>query len=458
MTLIEVMVACLILVGGMAGVVTIVSGANRAADLSYARVSANHLAREVLEDARAVDYDDLNPTDVAAALQALPGLSGSGSPWTVTRRQQTYTISVSTCTFDDPRDGIANGTSVPAPTNACPAATAESGAPTESNPDDFRRVEATITWTLRNKTDSITLTDSIVNPSGGLGPRIKTITQPSAQITSGTSVSIPVTTTPNAASLHWIVDTTSTDDDATGGPSSWTISWPIGTAGASGSVLDGTYTVNAQPFDTRGVPGDTRPAVVQINRSLPFAPTGLAGGRNTAFGPTVVDLEWNGNLEKDIIGYRVYRGTTLVCGTAATPLNALSCSDSNAPGSGTLQYTVVAVDRTDIANTASAMREGAASATLSVGAASTALAKPTGLAVTVVGNLAHLAWTAPATGTVAFYRIYRDGKALGDRIARTATNATYFDDASWDGNSHRWYVTAVNAGYNESDSSDRADL
>ena len=463
MTLIEMMVATLILLIGMGGLITLVAGAHRAAEASNKRVAANNLGREVIEAARTIDYDLITPTAVGPALQARPGLAGSGNPWMVNRRNTVYTINARACTFDDPRDGLANGTSVTAPANEClPRASAETGAPAEANPDDFRRVDVTISWTVRGRTSSISLTDSIVNPSGGLGPRILSITEPSGQITGGTSAAIPVTTTPNATSLHWIVDGASIEGDATGGPSSWSIAWPLGTAGTSGAVLDGTYSVNAQPFDARGVPGDTRSAIVQINRSLPFKPIGLVGGRNDSFPSTVVDLEWEGNPERDVLGYRVYRTagstTTLVCGTTTKPLLALSCTDNTAPPTGPLSYVVVAVDRTDLANATSALREGPSSTALVSNNAATPPGSPTGLQATVQNNLAHLTWTPPATGSVIFYRIYRDGQQLADRIARTASSAAYFDDTGWGSVGHTYYVSAVNASYNESPRSAPATL
>lgn len=462
MTLVEVMVAALILVIGMGGVLTLVDGANRTASATNQRVAALNLGREVFEDARSVDYDLLTPSSVAGALQAKPGLAGSGNPWTVTRRGVAYTLQVRTCTFDDPKDGLANGT-VTAPDNEClPRAAAATGSPAEANPDDFRRVDVTVSWTFRGRTRSVALTDSIVNPSGGLGPRIKTITQPSTQITSGSSVAIPVTTTPNATSLHWIVDSMAAEGDAAGGPSSWSVSWSIGTVGSASAVLDGTYTLNAQPFDVRGVPGDTRSAIVQLNRSLPAAPTGLVGGRNEAHGSTLVDLEWIANPEFDILGYRVYRtdnsGTRLVCGQPNRPINAYSCTDDPVPSSGTLTYKVVAVDRADLADANSAQREGSASAVLPSTSAGVAPGKPTALAVSVQNNLAHLTWTAPASGTVDFYRIYRDGTRVSDRVARTASRSTFFDDATWGSTGHTYRVSAVGPSFNESALSDPAVL
>lgn len=458
-SLIEVMIAALVLLVGMGALATLVTGAHRAADASSSRVTALNLGREVAEVARSVDYALLTPTTVASALQANPGLSGTGNPWTVTRRGVAYSVTARACTFDDPRDGLAAGSAVPAPANEClPRAGTESGAPVEANPDDFRRVDVTVAWSFRGRQNSITITDSIVNPSGGIGPRIVSMTQPATQITGGTSVTVPVTTTSSATALHWIVDSAATEGDATGGPTSWSATWPIGTVGATGATVDGTYSLNAQPFDSRGAPGDTRTAIVQLNRSLPIAPTGLVGGRNESRNNASVELEWTGNPERDIVGYRIYRNNARLVCSGADLILSLTCLDSTAPETGSINYKIAAVDRTDLANASSALREGPASATLTVTTADTAPAAPTNLQVSVVENLAHLTWTAPATGTVAFYRIYRDGRTLDDRIARTATADPNFDDVKWGSQDHTYYVSAVSPNYNESARSTGATL
>src|SRR5919107_2783471 len=82
-TLVELLVAAFVLVIGMAGAFTLLNGANRATTTNNARMGATNLARELLEDARSVDYDALKPSTIDAVLQAKSGTSGS--PWKVTR-------------------------------------------------------------------------------------------------------------------------------------------------------------------------------------------------------------------------------------------------------------------------------------------------------------------------------------------------------------------------------------
>ena len=226
----------------------------------------------------------------------------------------------------------------------------------------------------------------IVNPTAG-GPPVKTLalTTPAlaqtqqiaaANVPASNKLTFTATTGRLPASVHWAVDVNSTEGDATGGATAadgtktWTFDWDLGNApGASKYVYDGSYTVSAQAFDARGVAGTTKTWSVLLNRSLPFAPSGLVAGRDPLFtnagGGAIVDVSWSPNLARDIIGYRVYRtdpdnSVHLACDTTLVASAATNCVDQTAPAAGTLKYSVVAVDRTDLADATSAKREGAA--------------------------------------------------------------------------------------------------
>lgn len=487
-TLIELMVATFIIVIGILGTYTLFDGALRTTQINNARIGAVNLARQVTESARTIDYDaDLRPDagaipGVAAALQTKPGLSGSGNPWNIVRRGLTYSVQVDVCTFDDPKDGLATAPVTP-PDNSCtPAAAAVAGSPTESNPDDFRRVTVTLTWQRNGATKTLRQTALIANPSGGLGPRILTFNQPTNQFVAfpqiangvtGPEIDLPLTTS-DANNVHWTVDSVGTDGEAVvsgAGRTSWTIKWPIGNivsgAYAAGAVVDGTYAVDAQPFNDRGIPGETRTAAVALNRIAPLAPAAAAGGRNERFsgGGGVVDLEWQrANAgERDILGYRVYRLSSsgskiLVCPSSGGPSavqKAVFCTDRNPPGFNPLTYEIYAVDLVDLVDPASAQREGA-KATVTVDAASAAPDAPTGLTVSIVNGKPQLSWSAPSAGAaVSFYRIYRQDSAggspgLDDRWDATSSSAVGYDDSGAGGTSHTYWVTAVGASYNES--------
>src|SRR5204863_7139266 len=162
------------------------------------------------------------------------------------------------------------------------------------------------------KVRHVSQTGLLINPSGGLGPRITnfTTTTPNVTTSSQTSVHFTVTTT-SADTVHWSADDGSTEGNASGGPTSWTFDWQLGTVGSftcgttPGWTLDGDYVVNAQAFDSRGIPGDLKSYTVKVDRSAPAPPCGLKGGRNDRFG--IVDLQWLNNPERDIAGYEVYR-------------------------------------------------------------------------------------------------------------------------------------------------------
>jgi prepilin-type N-terminal cleavage/methylation domain-containing protein len=459
-SLVEVLVAALILVIGAGAAFSLIDSANRSVTSNSARVGATNLGRELSEYARNTDYDLLQPGQVVTALRKHPRIAGtlSGGTWTLERRNVTYTISTNVCTFDDPKDGL----SATAPPNPCPKPAAVAGAPTEINPDDFRRVTWTMTWKARGRAGTTSQSTLVVNPAGGLGPRITEFTEPTAQITTGNSISwgaawpLKLKSTA-AASVHWSVDDGVSGGDAGGGSSEWGFDWNLGTAfDASGQwVHDGSYTIQAQAFDSRGVPGEAKLVTVHINRHKPNAVTGLAGGYNAT--NNVVDMRWDRYDERDLQGYRVVRllDNKQICpvGTGVQP--GVSCTDKNPPLLGSA-YRVFAVDCTDLKATACDQRDGVGKDTLAITLiAGAAPAAPSGLTAAVIDGKPTLTWTAPASvpkGPIRFYRIYRDtGTSVDDRYDETVTSdATYTDPKPGATTAHKYWVTAVDQNFNES--------
>ena len=337
-TLVELMAACLVLAVGVLGSFTLLDTANKTISSNNGRVAGTNLTREIAEYARGTDYDLLTPTQVEASLRTRARIAGTGATgaWDIERRGEVYRVTPTVCVFDDPKDGLA----ATPPANPCtPAATAIAGAPTEINPDDFRRLTLTLAWKDRQGSHQMRQTALIVNPSGGLGPRITNFPEPAAQITSGTQVSwtggTPVTTTP-ADALTWTAsDGLSQGSIAGSASSSWTFNWDLGTSGTPPFVFDGTYLVSAQAFDARGVPGETRSVSVHVNRRVAFAPPSLTAGRNVQHGG-VVDLDWQRNSERDVVGYRVWRVSglgftrTQICDDAGLSYTVkTSCTDTS---------------------------------------------------------------------------------------------------------------------------------
>ena len=150
----------------------------------------------------------------------------------------TYRVTTAVCTFDDPKDGLA----MTGPANPCPAAAAVAGAPAEVNPDDFRRVTYTLTWTARSRTGRVEQTTLIGNPAGGLGPRITRFDEPLAQITAdsltwgGITSGLRLNST-SAAAVHWTADDGTSGDVAAGGPTDWGFTWDFRMAFSTDAAL-----------------------------------------------------------------------------------------------------------------------------------------------------------------------------------------------------------------------------
>jgi hypothetical protein len=388
----------------------------------------------------------------------------------INRQGANYTVSASTCIYDDPRDGVADHPAGYGFCSTSPSTSPYNGSSGDSNPDDFRRVDVTISWNSEgSRSHQLQQSVLIVNPSGGLGPRITSVTpskllvqdgltvctsQPGCQTISGGSTSagpITVTTATPAQALHWSTDDGISGNSITGPLTSFNVYWPLGDPVTG--VLDGVYTLSVQAFDDRAVPGDLRATSVLINRRLPIAPTAVQGGWDTrlcAPDPTdataagaatadspcsndAVDLQWSPNRERDIVGYHVWydadgsgtqtSGDRLVSctvnGTPQTLVTTTSCLDQNPPnrsGTASPQYVVTAVDQRDLADPTSSLRDGDPTP-LTVLAAGKRPYFPAETLTAAVQNSTtpSISWTAgaipqdaSANPRILFYRIYRD--------------------------------------------------
>ena len=459
-SLVELLMAILVLVVGAGGAFALIDSANRSVTFNSSRVGATNLARELTEYARTTDYDLLQPDQIVTGLRkhssiagAMTGGNGRSSAGPCRTRS-----APDVCTFDDPKDGLATQ----APTNACSAVAAVPNAPAESNPDDFRRVTYTLSWNARGRPGSVTQTALIVNPSGGLGPRITKFGEPTAQVTGdswtwGPSSLTPLESTP-AASVHWTTDDGTSgginSGDATGGQTVWTFTWNFGTAFSTSSpwVRDGSYTVQVQGFSTQGVPGEAVLKTIHINRHVPGTVSGFIGGYNAS--RNVVDMRWNPYDERDLQGYIVVREADgkQICPASGSVQQGLSCTDLHPLAAGS-RYTLVATDCVDLKNGVNCTRPGVPAYIGPIlGTGGTATSEPTGLAATVVDGKPTLTWTAPA-GTIRFYRIYRADKGTNvqDRYDETNTNQpTYADPNPGTASEHTYWVTAVDQSFNES--------
>jgi type II secretory pathway pseudopilin PulG len=469
-TLVELMVACIVLVIGMAGAFTLLSGAGKTTVTNNARMGATNLARELIEDARSADYDTLTPSGLVPGLKAKVGTPTAPTPWKIQRRGIEYTVTAEVCTFDDPKDNIATTP----PANVCtPQAPVPAAAGTlqpEIQPDDFRRVTVTLTWNTGTGTRSMKQVGLINNPSGGLGPRITQFTEPTVQQTGGTVAQFPTTTT-NAASVRWNSDGTPNGaGDSTGGPTTWATDWQLGSAAVpkdpatanwatsqydpNSTVVDGIYTVTAQAFDDRGIAGDTRAAVLPLNRSAPMTVTGFEAGYSFNLGR--LDFRWNQSPERDVVGYKVYdagpdnaiNGNDDLACDPITDAKVTTClgPSGGLPG-GTHTYYVRAVDLIDITGSSTNTSNQRLAPYAQIVTLPTAQPdKPTITTLLLTVSSPTFQWTHPNLANVRFFRIYRDG----ERYDLTNGNVTSWTDPNPAGLVHRYSVTAVGPGLNES--------
>jgi Tfp pilus assembly protein PilV len=472
-TIVELLVAMVLLVVGVLGTVALIDGANASTRTVKARVGATNLARELVEASRSLDYHRLTDALITTDLLARTGLAdtGAASGWQV-RRPGTggieYTITLSACAFDDETDKA--GTHDAGTSFCSNSATTPTG---DENPDDYRRVTFTASWREGASTRNVSQTAILTNPSGGLGPTISSFTGSTSTLCpDNTSVKLNIQTAA-AQTVRWSADDGTLGGDATGGPTAWTACWPIGTPGTFSCTqaapwhLDGSYLLQALALSARGITGDLKTLNVLLDRSPPAPPCGLEGGRNNL----IVDLQWEPNDERDITGYRVFRVKGVLSGNLITNLltglstilnptyeagdtevcaltTKTSCYDSNplnAVLNPSIQYYVRAYDATSSTK----------SATLTITSLTNLPPTPPLLVVaSLLSSKPHLAW-GPATDTdssfpIKFYRIYKGGITPSHRYDVTSENSFSYTDKGATSLSDLYWVTAVDNEFRES--------
>jgi prepilin-type N-terminal cleavage/methylation domain-containing protein len=480
-TMVEVMVAIFILLVGVLGIVSMVDGANAVTSKTKAREGGTNIARSVIEISRSIRYRDLTATSLLAQLDLRPGLTDMNplAGYRIRSRGIDYDATVTVCSLDDPQDGLGTHTG-PITFCADSSALGVGGIAKDRNPDDYKRVRVTLNWNTRATGASVTQTSSIINPVGGLGPTVTGLTMQSPASTTTdpltvesdvNNVSFKATTSSSAAEMNWSVSG-KTQGKATGGPKTWDFDWNIGLASAP-KFYDCTYVIQADAFDTGGRSGAPLSKTVRLNRMLPVKPATFVGGRNG--NANYVDLSWVTNPECDVVGYRIYRGTsaatittqiTCVGETATLGPNKDGCID-NAPA-GDVYYQVVALD-TNTAGTV--IREGTKSDVLHIGptGANALPSAPTNLSACVGGqvncNVANnvpaddgvlvIRWD-PSTdsdGTIQLYRIYRDGVAYTDRhgaFYQKPGELLAWIEPTPDSNAHTYRISAIDDKFGES--------
>jgi Tfp pilus assembly protein PilE len=449
-TLVEVMIAALVLVVGVLGTLALVDGANRATSETKRREGGTSLARELLERAHAVPYSLLTPTTLEPQLKAQSGLEDELSQtggWQIRRRGVTYTITTSVCSYDaapdgvGPHDGSYCGDS-PGGGSGAGATVLDFGASTAGlnvdgslslgggTPEDLKRVVVDVTWGT-NKT--VRQTALIANPGGSAGPGISLFAAVGISnpvVTSVSQVVFNLTTLSTPAKVKWYVDGQYMGDATSITPLTWFFNW------STASLPDGAYEVQAQAFDANGLGGVRRSLTITLDRNTPGAPGSFLAGKNGS----ITDFEWQPASDGDIVGYRVYRQPLVgspvqVCALTTSTNCYYSQGALDLPGT----FYVVAVDKHG---------EGAHSSSVLVTTTNLRPNPPTSLTASISNGNTILHWTAPAIGdldgTVTGYRIYRDGTSYASRYGETGSGTTVtFTDTHTDANAHTYYVTSV---------------
>lgn len=466
-TLVEVLVAMAVLLVGVLGTLALIDRANATTVTTRSREAAVNVARELVEAARNVPFAKLTPATVEGEIQTQPGLGDDGQPagWTIRRRGFTYTVSATVCTYDDARD---NGGS-----HTAGGFCADSAAPSatlDRNPEDYRRVRVEVRWTVRGRDRTVNQTVLINNPGSAGAPAVRTLAIDTgtgtavAPVTNhvydtdaaGDTIPFDLTTSSAPATLHWLLDGTSQAPITDGAGLAWTFGWPVGEAGAADSVVDGTYVISAEAFDTYGVSGPSRSLTVSLNRMPPSKPEGLAGGRTgdpATPADQMVDLLWLPNPERDIIGYSVTRIDASGAAVEVCPReDRTTCRDADPPEEDGLTYRVYAWDRNHVDGQP---RSSVASDDLVVDMGNNPPAAPVApVAQLQPDGSVQLTWTRPSpedpdTGdSIAFFRIYRDGSGYDSRYAEWT--GTDFNDGNTGDTAHEYWITSVDTRYGES--------
>lgn len=355
-----------LLLTAVLGLMSLTDSAAKTTASTKAREGAVNLAREVLEGAGGIPYTQISSSGLVPTLQGLPGLaSETGGSWTLTRRNASggtgfkYSVDATLCSIDDASDGYGSHS------DASFCAGTAAPATQDSQPEDFKRVAVTVSWTANGRTYNVRQSTllakngapdlPVVNSLVLTTPVVATPATPTIS-SNATSATFTATATSTASAVKYSVDGVDMGT-ATQSGGNWTFTLDISDASR---WSDGAYTIGARALNAGGIPGPTRTLTLTLARRTPAAPAGLVGGRNsvTKNGSVVpvAEFDWLPNSERNVLGYRVYRpGGSLACpGTAQTLDLKTSCIDF-APADGV--YSVVAVYR----DAGGVLREGPAS-------------------------------------------------------------------------------------------------
>jgi type II secretory pathway pseudopilin PulG len=439
-TIMEALVAAVVLMIGLVGLLGMLIAGNHATSANRERQASTSLAREVIENIRSLGYSQIVTSSLPSTLESvIPGSTLSGSTLVVTRdytpgspnpATATFDVSVTECSLDDPADGYGNHSLPPESGGSWCPDVAASGT-TDTNPDDYKRVSVTVTPTSGSTTSAVQQTILVYNrPTNG--PAVSCLSTTTScpgtnqTITSGSSLTFNVTATASASAVQWLVngsappasEVSTTDPFTTSGTTS-SFTWVFPTA-------DGTYTIAARVYDSNGNVGTESTLQITLNRHQAIAPTSLTAGWNAQIGG--VDVQWVPSVDQDILYYNVYHrygsgpailACSHVTGTSCTDMSAVSpnpsteptCTSTNQSYTTSNNYWVVGVD-TD-PSTGLPRESTNTSPTDDANLCDHPPHAPTGLTGTLSGGSMTLSWTAPSPAdpdswdSIQEWRIYR---------------------------------------------------
>jgi type II secretory pathway pseudopilin PulG len=346
-TLIEVLVAALVLIVGMLATFAAISSGNFNLTKTRAREGATNLARELLENSHDISYTQVGqPNSFTPTLQNLPGRTGavtgagSSQQTTATRRGVNYTVTVTWCAVDDLGDGYGAHT-----TGLSWCYDSGSTGTQDAQPEDFKRVVTTINYSFGGVAQPSVQQAATFSASGvTIGP---TVTALSITSPTGLSPTAPVINNSGTTTVTFLASSLGATnilfsvngvEQSTGvinnGDGTWSFNWNIA------PLKDAVYTIGAVAVDSAGTRGQPRTLDVRLARGTPIVPQNVTGGYNDVWvsgtKTLAVELAWNANPEGNVIGYEVDKGATVVCSASL----ATSCIDFSPASSGTTTYTV----------------------------------------------------------------------------------------------------------------------
>jgi type II secretory pathway pseudopilin PulG len=508
-TILETLVAMVVLVVGLFATMAMIDAANRTTASTKAREQGVALQRELVETARGLSYAQLTQTSVVGLVRAAPGFSSSrigAQGWEIVRRGVTYHMAIGVCSVDDPGDGIGThdssvfcadggGTTTAAQcrthlgadgsvagtgtatggavgdcgldrnfdgrvdgltiseVGSCAPGVCTGSAP-DSNPDDFKRVVTLVRWNVGTGTRYALQSTTLPYPGFSGAPRVTSLDpDPTSSfvVTSASVTSLRATarTDTKSAAVGWFLDGTPMGAASdTGGGTAWGITWllgPVGTsapgdaevAGGPREVLDGVYELGARAYDRYGAGGPMKTQVATINRRRPYALAGFEARRVDS----AVETAWQPARERDVLGYELWRRTGAAEQKVCALSRATSCRDTSPPTTGSYTYAVYAYD-VDASN---AQRRGDEAAAPAISFDNRVPSPPGGLAASrPTASSVRLTWDGTARdpdGSVAAYRVYRDGTGLSDVVGTSSTLT--FTDANAGTGQHTYYIAAV---------------